>query len=163
MNRAGLALILAGTVFFAGAHAPTVIPPDPNLENDKNILLASGICPQKRKTASAPPRQAGKTNPLNPTPENLKQGKTFYYEDTKPTACKLCHGIRGNGNGRLAQKLDPPPRNFTCAQTMREISDGQMFWIIKHGSKSTAMPAHRSTLTDRQIWQLILYLRNFAK
>ncbi len=74
----------------------------------------------------------------------------------------MCHGIKGNGNGKLAVNLAPPPRNFTCAETMKEISDGQMFWIIKNGSGGTKMPAHKETLTDREIWQLILYIKNFS-
>jgi mono/diheme cytochrome c family protein len=127
------------------------------------MVVASGICPQKRGTRSAPRNLERKANPLPSSTENLNAGEQLYQKDAKPTACRMCHGIRGNGNGRLAPGLEPPPRNFTCAETMKEISDGQLFWVIKNGSKRTAMPAHKSTLTDSQIWQLIHYLRQFAE
>ena len=108
---------------------------------EEKFWIASGICPQQRATARAPLAYFRKENPLPPTPENTEVGKKLYYQNARPTACKLCHGVRGNGNGKLAVGLDPPPRNFTCAQTMDGISDGQLFWVIKNGSSRTAMPA----------------------
>jgi mono/diheme cytochrome c family protein len=126
-------------------------------------LAASGICPHTRNTRSAPSRQQKKTNPLPPSAENLMAGEKLYRKDAKPTACYLCHGRRGNGNGSLAPKLNPPPRNFTCAETMNEISDGQLFWIIKNGSRGTTMPAHEATLRDKEIWQLVHFIRQFSR
>ncbi len=128
----------------------------------KVIRVASGICPQNRKTRSAPSRYLKKKNPLPDSPENIAAGKSLYYEDAKPTACRLCHGLRGNGNGSLASALTPSPRNFTCAEVMDQISDGQLFWIIKNGSKGTGMPIHKETLSDKKIWQLIRFIRQFA-
>ncbi len=127
------------------------------------LRVASGICPQNRKTRSAPSRYLKKTNPLPASAENLKAGERLYHRNAKPTACRMCHGILGNGNGKLAPGLAPPPRNFTCKETMQEIADGQMFWIIRNGSKSTAMPPHKSTLSEKQIWQLIHYIRKFQR
>jgi len=130
--------------------------------NPTNLIVASGICPQLRKTKKAPSRYVLKPNPLYATEKNIGRGKLLYQKEAKPTACKMCHGIRGNGNGLLARGLEPAPRNFTCADTMRSLSDGQLFWIIKNGSKGTAMPAHKFTLSDEDIWQIIHYLKRFA-
>ena len=44
---------------------------------------------------------------------------------------------------------------------MKELPDGQLFWIIRNGSQGTAMPAFKN-LHDDQIWQLIHYLRHFS-
>ena len=128
-----------------------------------NIKTISGICPQSRKTQKAPGRYLKKTNPLVPTKENIEKGRKLFLEDAKPTACKLCHGIRGNGNGSLARRMEPPPRNFTCGKVMEDLSDGQLFWVIQNGSKGTAMPAHKFSLGKEQIWQLILYIRKFLE
>ncbi len=62
----------------------------------------------------------------------------------------------------MAQGLSPMPRNFTCSETMKEISDGQMFWIIRNGSPGTGMPAYKF-LSEDEIWKLILYIRHFDK
>ncbi len=127
------------------------------------LQTGSGICPQKRATRRAPDRYYHRTNPLDPNPRNLERGRVLYYEEAKPTPCVLCHGKRGNGNGKLAPNLEPPPRNFTCQPTMKTIPDGQMFWIIRNGSRGTAMPAHESTLSEKETWQLILFVRQFAE
>ncbi len=129
----------------------------------KFIVAGLGICPQNRKTRQAPSSYLKKDNPVPQDEVNLKAGEILYQEKAKPTACRLCHGYRGIGNGRLSMRLDPPPRNFSCAQIMKSLPDGQLFWIIKKGSSGTDMPAHEHHLTDRQIWQLIRYIRNFAK
>ena len=134
-----------------------------DFESVKIIKVASGICPQNRKTKTAPGGYLRKTNPLVPTKENIQKGKNLFLKDTKPTACKLCHGIQGNGNGSLAKGMEPPPRNFTCGKNMKDLLDGQLFWVIRNGSKGTAMPAHKFSLSKEQIWQLILYIRRLLE
>jgi len=134
----------------------------PKHESSTTLIVASGICPQSRKTEKAPSRYTLKQNPLFATSKNIKRGKLLYQMEAKPTACKMCHGIRGNGNGLLARGLEPAPRNFTCEDTMKSLSDGQLFWVIKNGSKGTAMPAHKFTLSDKDIWQVIHYLKRFS-
>ena len=74
-------------------------------------------------------------------------------------ACKMCHGDKGDGGGKLGKALKPRPRNFTCAATMKKVSAGQMFYIIKNGSKGTGMVAHKKTLKDKEIWDVVKYIR----
>jgi len=126
------------------------------------LRIASGICPQPRTTKKAPSSYIHRQNPLPATAKNFERGKALYQKEAKPTACKMCHGVRGNGNGHLARNLDPAPRNFTCEETMNPLPEGQLFWVIKNGSKGTAMPAHKFILSDRDIWQIIYYLKSFA-
>ena len=45
---------------------------------------------------------------------------------------------------------------------MQDISDGQMFWIIKNGSQGTGMMAFPN-MPDNQIWQLIHYIRTLVE
>ena len=73
-------------------------------------------------------------------------------------ACFNCHGDKGAGNGKLGALLKPKPRNFTCAKTMKKISAGQMYHIIKKGSKGTGMVAH-TKLKDSDIWSVVKYIR----
>ena len=42
---------------------------------------------------------------------------------------------------------------------MKKVSAGQMFWIIKNGSKNQpAMVAHKK-LKDKEIWDIVKYIR----
>ena len=50
----------------------------------------------------------------------------------------------------------------SCGAMMKEIPDGQLFWIIKNGSLGTGMMAFPG-LPDEQVWQLVQYIRSLAK
>ena len=125
-------------------------------------FLGKGICPQIRKTIQAPDKILTQRNPLEKNREILYAGESLFQIEAQPTACKVCHGVTGNGLGLMAQGLNPPPRNFTCRSTMETISDGQLFWIIRNGSPGTGMPAFKN-LKDREIWQIVRYLRTFSE
>ena len=120
-----------------------------------------GTCPQPRKTQQAPPEFLSKKNPLPATPAHAQDGQKLYMETAKPLACAQCHGNKGDGQGPAGMMLVPPPRNFTCAKTMKDLSDGQLFWIIKNGSPGTGMMPFAG-LADDEIWKLIHYIRTLA-
>ena len=122
-----------------------------------------GICPQSRATAEAPQALLTLKNPLEATRENIEEGENLYHYKASPTKCKVCHGPYGNGLGMMAAGEGPMPRNFTCKETMDQIPDGQMFWIIKNGSPGSQMPPYQLFLSDDQIWKLILYIRTLDK
>lgn len=119
-------------------------------------------CPQKRTTPPAPEKFLELKNPLEATAKRLKKGEVLYMDKAQPMQCLHCHGARGDGTGELGLQANPPARNFTCAETMKNISDGQMFWAVKNGVEGTAMPAY-SELADWQIWVLIHFVRQFGK
>lgn len=165
-----ITLIALGDSLFSLSAISRPINPETRKSNflsfkDKAKLVVAGlgICPQNRNTRRAPNSYLEKLNPIPKNEANFKAGEVLYQEKAKPTACRLCHGYRGGGNGKLSMGLDPAPRNFSCAETMKSLPDGQLFWIIKKGSRGTAMPVHEHHLTDHQIWQLIRYIRGFVK
>ena len=117
----------------------------------------AGKCPQPRKTKKAP----GAISKKDMTAKaNVANGKKIYLKTAKPMACSMCHGKKGDGGGKLGKALKPSPRDFTCAATMKKISAGQMFYIIKNGSKGTGMVAHKKTLKDKEIWDVVKYVRS---
>jgi len=119
----------------------------------------SGVCPQPRNTTKAPNFIYNFKNPMKRTPEHISAGKKLYNKTSGTVACLKCHGENRDGNGAMAKMFDPAPRNFLCANTMDDIPDGQLFWIIKYGSPETSMPPF-NTLHDAQIWQLVHYIRD---
>lgn len=123
---------------------------------------APANCPQPRFTGKAPDEYYSRPNPLQPTAANLDAGRALFLGDPRRVSCATCHGKDGDGRGELADQFDPPPRNFTCAQTIRGVPDGQLFWIIRFGSPGTSMPPHRK-LSDDEIWQVVLHLRRLAR
>ena len=115
-------------------------------------------CPQPRKTAKAPSSDFKKDKTKS---ADKAKGKKLFQKTAKPMACKQCHGAKGDGTGKLGAAFKSPkaPRNFTCKSTMKKVSPGQMFWIIKNGSKNQpAMVAHKK-LSDKDIWSIVKYIR----
>jgi mono/diheme cytochrome c family protein len=101
------------------------------------------------------------TNPFPATPENIAKGDGLYHG--KGT-CFVCHGQTGVGDGSAAVGLDPSPRNFTNAAFHRARTDGELMWVLKHGSAGTAMvPLVGSVIDEDEAWLILLYERSFAK
>jgi len=98
-------------------------------------------------------------NPLKPTPELLDKGKTL-YEGT--AHCKACHGGDGKGPSGRRPARGLQPRNFTDKEWQDARTDGELFWILKNGSRGTGMAAFIPLmLTEEEAWQVILYVRSF--
>ena len=123
---------------------------------------AGDACIQPRKTAKAPDDFLAKTNPLPASAEVIQAGKTLFLKTAQPAACAMCHGEKGDGKGFMGAALVPPPRNFTCGAMMKNLPDGQLFWIIKNGSPGTGMMSF-AALPDESVWQLIHYIRTLGK
>lgn len=95
-------------------------------------------------------------------PEIVAAGKVFY--EGKGT-CHLCHGLNGKGDGPASHmQVKNPPRDFTDCAFQKERDDGELFWIMKHGSPGTGMPAFiPNILSEEEGWKVVAYLRTFCK
>lgn len=95
-------------------------------------------------------------NPVPATESAVDEGMLVYSRH-----CKSCHGENGNGKGERAGRLGVMPTNFTNARQMSHLSDGELFWKITHGHRP--MPAFQDKLTETGRWQVVDYIRTFAK
>ena len=94
------------------------------------------------------------------SPEIIAEGKKIY--EGKGT-CVNCHGKLGDGNGPAGAVLNPGPRNFTNCKFHKKRKDGELFWIIKHGSPGTGMVSlNPSAINDDETWKVIAYERSFC-
>jgi mono/diheme cytochrome c family protein len=127
---------------------------------DELDLTVSRVPMEQRAVAKA------MQNPIAKTPENIAKGKTIFEGKG---SCHNCHGPNGKGDGQTAKFLNPSPRNFTNPEFHKNRTDGEMYWVIKNGSKGpngTGIPTGMLALIDTQIteeeaWYVILYERSF--
>ncbi|MBX3236009.1 MAG: c-type cytochrome [Nitrospiraceae bacterium] len=98
-------------------------------------------------------------NPLPASAEVVAAGKALYRG--KGT-CVNCHGPEGAGDGPVAAALNPSPRNFQHHGFWRHRTDGEVFWVVKHGSTGTSMIGFGDQLTDEEIWSIIRYEQTFS-
>jgi len=92
------------------------------------------------------------SNPVAPTDENLIAGGEVYAE-----LCSRCHGIPGRGPSVFGGSFYPPAPQFTLQASA--YTEGELFWIVKHGIRNTGMPSWGRLLTDQDIWQVVAVLR----
>lgn len=90
-----------------------------------------------------------------PEPKPTSNGQLIFQE----MGCPMCHGHGGQGDGFLAQGLEPKPRNFTSFKEMKGVPYQSMYTAIKDGIPFTGMPAFN--LNDKQIDDVISYVRSF--
>jgi len=74
--------------------------------------------------------------------------------------CSVCHGDQGDGQSRARGSLNPPPRDFTTAQALTELTRPRMIAAVKGGVPGTAMVAFGSQLSDKQIQAVVDYVRD---
>ena len=100
-------------------------------------------------------RHAPKTmSPVVDTEENLVAAAKVYG-----AKCVICHGGPAGMRSELGDTFLPPaPQFFGNEPPM--MMENENFYIIKHGVRMTAMPAWKTLLDDRQIWQLVLLLKH---
>jgi mono/diheme cytochrome c family protein len=98
-------------------------------------------------------------SPLSPSSDVVERGRSVYHGKG---GCVNCHGASGSGDGPAAMGLDPSPRNFHHHGFWRHRTEGELFWVIKHGSQGTSMIGFAGMLSDDEIWTVIEYLRHLA-
>ena len=80
--------------------------------------------------------------------------------------CVHCHGWNGKGDGPTASALDPRPRNQTNGKYMNNITNLELFTVIKGGGEarelSSMMPPWGNVMQDQDIWNTIAFLRSIA-
>ena len=77
--------------------------------------------------------------------------------------CAQCHGLKRNGTGVNLPGLSVRPRDHTDSKGMGDTPDDELFNAIKEGglavNKSVLMPAWGAVLSDKQITEMVKYLR----
>ena len=96
------------------------------------------------------------TNPMPSTQENIAAGGKVFADH-----CSECHGDEGKGDGMMGEDLDPPPPNLTDAQWKHGDTDGEIFTVIRDGTKD-GMKKFGRKLTPDQIWQLVVFIRSIG-
>lgn len=94
----------------------------------------------------------------NPEPgnaESVEAGKKLYQR-----FCASCHGPQGKGDGGLAL-AGGTPSDLTDDTWDFGSTDGEIFVAIRDGV-SADMLAYKDRLTEKQIWQVVNYLRSLG-
>lgn len=112
---------------------------------------------QKTSTYSAIPVQAVKqANPVKSGPESIGRAKKWWTLD-----CAMCHNTSGDGKGETAKDMKLTIADFTDPATLKDRTDGEIFYIIKNGHED--MPPEGQRVKVEENWDLVNYVRSLAK
>lgn len=112
--------------------------------------------PTTSSYAAIPVEAARQQNPVKPSPESTARAKKWWTLD-----CEMCHGQAGGGKGETAQDMKLKMMDFTNPDTLKDRTDGELFYIIKNGHND--MPAEGTRVKTEEVWDLVNYVRSFAK
>lgn len=94
-------------------------------------------------------------NPIPYTAESLADGKESFDH-----YCTVCHGLDGQGTGvPFANQMSPPLPSLASPE-VQSYTDGQLKWVIENGISPSGMPASKGTLSDDEMWSIVLFLRH---
>jgi len=96
------------------------------------------------------------SNPVPASQESVQRGKDYY-----DTACALCHGPAGRGDGPFSGFLVRyPPVNLVREDAnARQISDGAIFLVITNGVPERMPDLIENLPTAEMRWDVVNYIR----
>lgn len=94
-------------------------------------------------------------NPVTPTPLSIAEARDHFADH-----CAICHGNDGAGKTMINDGLYPPAPDMRQSGT-QELSDGEIFQIIKNGIRFTGMPGWGGE--DEENWKLVLFIRHLPE
>ncbi|MBI5683200.1 MAG: c-type cytochrome [Deltaproteobacteria bacterium] len=111
---------------------------------------------EEHKTPTAPKEYLDMKNPAKGK-DAVAKGEELYMKK-----CKKCHGETGDGKGSGSKDLEIKPKAFT-KDYLAKKPDGQLFWIIENGSKSTDMeafgPGSDTNISKDNIWNIVTFIK----
>lgn len=70
-----------------------------------------------------------------------------------------CHGAPGFERKKYTNYMDPIPPDLSSIETMEDLTDARLFWIIKNGIRMTGMAAFGKIESDDEIKNKILFIK----
>ncbi len=118
------------------------------------VAIVAMVLAMTRSNWQAPPDAIARPNPIPSSDISIAAGKKIYAD-----RCASCHGDSGDGKGSEAARYATKPADFADPATIRNATDGEIFWKITVGNRP--MPSFKNRLTEEQRWQVIDYIRTF--
>lgn len=89
---------------------------------------------------------------------NLLHGAKIYQEN-----CAACHGLPGEEKSAIAKGMYPPPPQLFHGTGVTDDEAWESYWKVENGIRLTGMPGFKDALTETQIWQVTVLVKNADK
>lgn len=157
MGGASAAITLALVLVVLLAYEVIKIPFPTNMADQVTIAHLQG--PRLAAPVDAVPIQgpvfiAGQPalSPVPPSPASLQRGQVIFG-----ITCQMCHGVEGEGDGRMAAYFSPKPADLSGAK-VRAFADRDIYLVISLGRGQ--MPSLAENILPSERWDVINYVRS---
>jgi mono/diheme cytochrome c family protein len=101
----------------------------------------------------------GARNPVPLSPAVIADARAHWADH-----CATCHANDGSGNTEIGRSLYPKAPDMRRERT-QDLTDGELFSIIKNGVRLTGMPAWGDPAghDDADNWKLVHFIRHLPK
>lgn len=89
---------------------------------------------------------------------NLMAGSKIYAGN-----CSGCHGTPLSATPAIANGYSPSAPLFADGDTVTDDPPEKIYWKIDHGIRFTGMPSFNKMLTEKEMWQVTLFLKHMDK
>lgn len=144
-------LLVAGCVYlyFSSGKAPvaTAAPPMPFERKMAQIGLHAYLDKLPHPEPQVPADET-----------NLISGAKVYKEQ-----CAVCHGLPNEPKSAAAQGMYPAPPQLFHGVGVTDDDAWESYWKVENGIRMTGMPGFKGQLTENQIWQVTVLVKNADK
>ena len=103
-------------------------------------------------------KSAEDPSPLPVDETNLLAGAKIYMQ-----TCAGCHGRLDQASSGAKGFYPLPPHLLPPGTGVTDNAVGATHWVVKNGIRFSAMPSFNQKLSESEIWQVSLLLRNADK
>ena len=104
-------------------------------------------------------KEMPKSAPIEASDTNLEAGAHLYRQQ-----CASCHGLYGRPSDFATHMYPHAPQLWAPHHNgVVGVSDdppGETYWKVANGIRLTGMPAYEKVLSDTEMWQVTLLLKN---
>jgi thiosulfate dehydrogenase len=138
-----LAFSVLGYFWFGMAPVATAAPP---MMFEKALAKAALRARIRREMPT--------TIPISVDEPNLAAGAEVYQMN-----CAVCHGLPDQPSTHVARGMFPKPPQLFIKPVTNEPA-GEIYWKTRNGIRLTGMPAFNESLSETELWQVSLLLKN---
>jgi mono/diheme cytochrome c family protein len=96
-------------------------------------------------------------SPPKNSPASIAAGNALFGMD-----CASCHGQDGRTPTPIGKSMYPRALDLSSRE-VQQMSDRELFWVIKNGIRLSGMPGFARINSDQEIWELTYYVRSLKQ
>ena len=128
------------------------------------VATAAQAMPFEKKLASLGLHaRVEKEMPKNPPNIPLDDAAYQQAAQTYKDNCAFCHGLPNQQRPPAATGMYPRPPQLFSGHGVTDDEPGETYWKVANGIRMTGMPAYKPSMSDQQVWQVTMLLKNADK